>query len=104
FIQSLYGVQDVDPTLRDTARAYGIGRVESFFKIVLPTAGPYIATGVRIAGLMALVVAIAAELVMGGGLGLGVAISNAASEGLRPLTFAYITASGLLGLLLSWVL
>jgi len=37
-IQTMYGVQDVDPVARDTARVYGLGRLRTFRLVVAPTA------------------------------------------------------------------
>ena len=48
FVQTLYGVQDVDPVATDTARSFGLGRFERLWRIKLPSAVPYIATGLRI--------------------------------------------------------
>ena len=47
-IQTIYGVQDVDPVATDTARSFGLGRLARLRHITLPGAVPYIATGVRI--------------------------------------------------------
>ena len=47
FIQVLYGVADVDPVARDTLRSFGIPASSRFVHLVLPTALPYIMTGLR---------------------------------------------------------
>ncbi|WP_324274917.1 ABC transporter permease [Blastococcus brunescens] len=39
-VQAIYGVQDVDPVARDTARSFGVGRVAIFFRVTLPSAAP----------------------------------------------------------------
>ena len=36
FVQTLYGVQDVDPVVTDTARSFGLGRFERIWRIRLP--------------------------------------------------------------------
>ena len=61
----MYGVHDVDPLAVDTARAFGVGRYERLYRITLPGAVPYIATGLRIASTVALILAFTAELFMG---------------------------------------
>jgi ABC-type nitrate/sulfonate/bicarbonate transport system permease component len=99
-IQSVYGVQDVDPVARDTARSFGLGRVGIFFKVTLPSAAPYIATGLRLASALAIVLAITAELVAGAP-GLGRSILVAQSAGANDLMYALIFATGLVSLLLS---
>ena len=65
FLQTIYGVQDVDREARDMGRVYGFGRLMVFSRIVVPSAAPYIVTGVRLAAATALNVAIAIELLIG---------------------------------------
>lgn len=101
-IQTLYGVQDVDPVATDTARAYGLGRLERLYRIKLPSAVPYIATGVRISSAVALILAVTAELVIGSA-GLGQAINVARSGGALETMYALIIVTGLLGWLLNIV-
>jgi ABC-type nitrate/sulfonate/bicarbonate transport system permease component len=104
-IQSIYGVQDVDPVARDTARSFGFTRTEIFFRVTLPSAAAYIATGLRLASALAIILAITAELVAGVD-GLGKAILLAQNSGATVNMYALIVAAGLLsyGLsqLLSW--
>lgn len=94
-IQSIYGVQDVDPVARDTARSFGLGRLVVFFKVTLPSAAPYIATGLRLASALAIILAITAELVAGVP-GLGRSILLAQSAGANDLMYALILVTGLL--------
>lgn len=94
--QTVYGVRDVDPVARDTARSYGLGPRARFRHVTLPSAAPYIATGLRIASAIALVLAVTAELVVGLP-GLGRAIVVAQSAGSVTLMYALIIATGLLG-------
>jgi ABC-type nitrate/sulfonate/bicarbonate transport system permease component len=99
-VQTLYGVQDVDPVATDTARSFGLGRARRLFQVSLPSALPYIATGVRMASTVALVLTITAELVIGSP-GLGRSINVARSSGNVELMYALIVTTGLLGWLLS---
>jgi ABC-type nitrate/sulfonate/bicarbonate transport system permease component len=100
FIQTLYGMQDVDPVLTDTAKSFGLSRWERIRRIVLPSAVPYIATGVRISSAVALILSVTAELVIGAA-GLGRQISVAQAGGAVDLMYALIIATGLLGWLLN---
>ena len=100
--QTIYGVQDVDPVARDTARAYGLGPAARFRVITMPSAAPYIATGLRIAAAIGLVLAVTSELV-GGATGLGRAIAVAQSADNVTLMYALIITTGLLGLTLNSV-
>jgi ABC-type nitrate/sulfonate/bicarbonate transport system permease component len=98
-IQTMYGVQDVDPVATDTARSFGLGRFARLRRITLPSAVPYIVTGVRIASAVSLILVVTAELVIGSA-GLGREINTARSGGNLPVMYALILATGLLG----WVL
>jgi NitT/TauT family transport system permease protein len=102
-IQTMYGVQDVDPVARDTARVYGVGTFRRFRLIVAPTAAPYVATGLRLSGVIAMILAIAATLLIGGQ-GLGAAIAEAQQTGRIPIMFDRIFVAGLLGVLITVVL
>ena len=99
-IQTIYGVQDVDPVATDTARAFQLGRLERLWRITVPSAVPYIATGIRIASAVALILCVTAELVIGSA-GLGREINSASSGGNVDLMYAMIIATGLLGWLLN---
>jgi NitT/TauT family transport system permease protein len=99
-IQTMYGVRDVDPVTRETGRAYGLSRGRMLTRIVIPSASPYIATGLRLSATIGLILAIAASLVAGGE-GLGNAIANASTTGQVPLMYARILVAGVLGLLVT---
>lgn len=102
-VQAIYGVRDVDPVARDTARAYRLGPGRKVLLIVLPSALPYVATGLRIAGAVALAIVVAVEMVVGTP-GLGDAIVKAQQALRIEDMYALIAAGGLLGLLLSALL
>lgn len=95
-MQTLYGVHDVDPVATDTARSFGFGRFARLRRVTLPSAVPYIATGIRISSSVALILAITAELVIGAP-GLGRSINVARSGGAYDVMYALIIATGLLG-------
>jgi ABC-type nitrate/sulfonate/bicarbonate transport system permease component len=100
FVQTLYGVQDVDPVATDTARSFGLGRFERLWRVKLPSAVPYIATGLRISSAVALILAVTAEIVIGSA-GLGRQINVARQGGAIELMYALIITTGLLGWLLN---
>ena len=95
-VQTMYGVRDVDPLLLDTARSFGVGRFERLYRIKLPSALPYIVTGLRIASSVALILAFTAELFMGLP-GLGQELNYAESYGLTTQMYALAVATGFLG-------
>jgi ABC-type nitrate/sulfonate/bicarbonate transport system permease component len=95
-VQTMYGVRDVDPLALETARAFGVGKLERLYRITLPSSVPYIATGLRISSTVALILAFTAELFMGTP-GLGQAVNIASSFGLEDQLFALALATGFLG-------
>lgn len=99
-IQTLYGVQDVDPVAEETARSYGLGTWARVRHVLWPTALPYVMTGVRLAAAVALILAVTAELVIGAP-GLGQRISVAQSSQAVPEMYAPVVVTGLLGLLIN---
>lgn len=102
-IQTMYGVQDVDPITKDAGRAYGLGRGQLFTRIVVPSASPYIATGVRLAAVVGLILSVSASLV-GGGNGIGFLIVNAGLSSVPELVYARILLTGILGLSMTLML
>jgi ABC-type nitrate/sulfonate/bicarbonate transport system permease component len=95
-VQTMYGVRDVDPTATDTGRSFGLSARERLYRITLPSAVPYIATGLRIASTVALILAFTAELFMGTP-GLGQEMNYAQSYGLNEELYALALATGFLG-------
>jgi ABC-type nitrate/sulfonate/bicarbonate transport system permease component len=101
-IQTVYGMQDVDPVALDTAKAFRVSRARRLAGVTLPGAIPYIATGLRISSSVALILAVTAELVIGIE-GLGSAIGLAGTGGAVELTYALIVVTGVLGWILNGV-
>jgi ABC-type nitrate/sulfonate/bicarbonate transport system permease component len=96
-VQTMYGVRDVDPLALETARSFQVGRFERLYRIKLPSAVPYIATGIRISSAVALILAFTAELFMGTP-GLGQKVNIAQSYGLNDQLYALALATGFLGI------
>ncbi|MDH6606122.1 ABC-type nitrate/sulfonate/bicarbonate transport system permease component [Streptomyces sp. SAI-208] len=99
-VQTVYGVQDVDPVADETARSYGLGTWARVRHVLWPTALPYVMTGVRLAAAVALILAITGELVIGAP-GLGARIAVAQNSQAVPEMYALIVVTGLLGLLIN---
>jgi ABC-type nitrate/sulfonate/bicarbonate transport system permease component len=97
-VQTLYGVRAVDDVAMATARSYGLTRVQRIRLVQLPSALPYIATGLRISSAIALIVAVTVELVAGN-TGLGESILLAQSAGQTEEMYALIVTAGILGVL-----
>jgi ABC-type nitrate/sulfonate/bicarbonate transport system permease component len=95
--QALYGVQDVDPVARDSARSCGLGRVAIVGRVVLPSCAPFVATGARLAASVVLLLVITGEYVAGVA-GIGRSVLDAQSNGAYEQMYAYVLTAGLLGL------
>ncbi|MEQ4715133.1 ABC transporter permease [Nonomuraea sp. B19D2] len=96
-IQVLYGVAAVDSVAFDTARSYGLSAWSRVRHLVWPTALPYVMTGLRLAAVVAFILAVTAELVIGSP-GLGAEIQVAQSSGAVPTVYALIVLAGLVGI------
>ncbi len=99
-IQSIYGVRDVDPVARDMFKVYRLSGWHRAFHLVLPTALPYIMTGLRIASTIAIILAIGAEIIVGVA-GLGAEINLAQSSSAVTSAYALVLIAGVLGLLVN---
>lgn len=102
-VQTLVGVRGVDPVTLETVRAMRLPWHMRQTSVILPSALPNIATGIRIAASSALMLAIGVGL-LAGAPGLGRSILNAQQAGNGTLVFAIIIWSGLLGLATNAVL
>lgn len=101
-VNTITGVRGVDPMAIETARAYGLTRGAIGWRVLLPSAAPFVATGIRIAAGIALIVAISAELIAGGDPGIGTWMLTASQAGSpRELLYAGIVVAGLVGLVLN---
>lgn len=95
-VQVLYGVADVDAVARDTARSFGLPRSSRIRFLILPTALPYLLTGLRLSAAVALILAITAEMTIGNP-GLGRQLTFAAGVGNVTTVYAIVIVAGLLG-------
>jgi NitT/TauT family transport system permease protein len=78
---TLYGVHDVDPIAVQTARCFGLKQAAILRRISLPSAAPFIFTGIRISAAIALIVVIGAELLASSDSGIGSYILFVSSNG-----------------------
>jgi ABC-type nitrate/sulfonate/bicarbonate transport system permease component len=90
------GVEGVDPRFLETGRVLGLGRISQVFRIVLPSALPAIATGLRTASAIALVLAITVEMLTGRP-GIGYYVENVRISGLVTEMWAAILVTGVVG-------
>jgi ABC-type nitrate/sulfonate/bicarbonate transport system permease component len=60
-LNTIDGVRGIDPTFLETARSYGLGRLERIRRIVLPAAFPQIVAGMRIGLSLAVIMMVLSE-------------------------------------------
>ncbi|MEU4548164.1 ABC transporter permease [Nonomuraea dietziae] len=97
-INTMYGLADVDPIAKDTLRGFGFGPMAVLWRVSLPSTAPFIATGVRIAVSVTLIVAVSVELLAGGGGGIGAYLVQAGSANRVDRMLAATVWAGALGL------
>lgn len=99
-LNTIDGVRGIDPTLVDTARSYGLGRLERIRRIVLPAALPQIVAGMRNSLSLAVITMVLSEYFSStSGVGYVLLISKNTFQ-LAPM-WAAIVLIGLLGYLLN---
>lgn len=102
-VLTIRGARAVDPVARQAMTAFGLPRSAQIRHLVLPSATPFITTGIRIAASVSLIVVITAEL-LGGMPGLGKAVNVSLQAADRTGMYSYTVAAGLLGFLTNAVL
>jgi NitT/TauT family transport system permease protein len=102
---TIYGIRNVDPVAKDTARAFGCTSFAVLRRVSLPSASPFAYTGIRIGAAIALILAISSEMLSGAQDGIGVWLLLARETGADPeLVFAGTFVAGLLGWLMNTAL
>ncbi|WP_407922354.1 ABC transporter permease, partial [Agromyces humi] len=99
FINTLRGFRQTAPVHRDLMKAYAASSGQVLRTLTLPTARPFILTGIRIASSLAVISALVAEYFGGPRGGLGGLISTSAASSAYARAWAYVLASIALGLL-----
>lgn len=99
FLNTLRGFRQTTPVHRELMRAYAASPGQVLRAITLPTARPFILTGIRIASSLAVISALVAEYFGGPRGGLGSLISTSAASSAYARAWAYVVASIALGLL-----
>jgi NitT/TauT family transport system permease protein len=95
---TVYGMHDVDPLAIEIARAFGLPRRAVLRRAVLPSAAPFIFTGIRVSASLGLIVVVGAELFAAAASGIGAFILNASNGGTHmDQVFASAAIAGLLG-------
>lgn len=94
----VFGVQKIDPNLMDAARTMGASPTQVFYKVMVPSAVPYLMNGVKIGLGIGWMCIVAAELYAPQLGGIGYYLSTMATNGLWPNAFAALVIIAILGL------
>lgn len=95
-IQTIYGAQRQEAAVADTVAVFRIPPMLRFTKVLLPSAMPLIATGVRISSAIAILVAVGVEVIsQAPGIGRQITLMQQAQR--WDLAFAYLFFAGLTG-------
>jgi NitT/TauT family transport system permease protein len=99
---TMYALDEIDPLLNDTARSFGVGRTRRMTSVALPSAAPFIFTGIRMSAAIALIVVISVEYLAGAVRGLGkFTIETYDSSGRMDLVLAGTVVAGAVGFLIN---
>jgi ABC-type nitrate/sulfonate/bicarbonate transport system permease component len=101
-LNTIDGVRSIDPTLRDTASVYQIRGWARVSRVLLPAVAPRIATGIRIAIPISLILVVTSELV-GSSVGIGFVIVDAQATFRLLDMWSGILMLGILGFVISWL-
>jgi NitT/TauT family transport system permease protein len=102
---TVYGVHDVDPIAVQTARCFGLKTRAILRHVSLPSALPFIFTGIRVSASIGLIVVVGCELLASADKGIGSYILFVSSSGGQmDSVLAGAAMAGLLGALINTVL
>jgi len=99
-LNTIDGVAGVDPTLKDTARVYGIQGRDRIVRILLPAAGPQIFAGMRTSLSLALILMVISEMVASSN-GIGYFVLQSQRSFAIPEMWSGILLLGMLGYVLN---
>lgn len=102
-LNTISGVRQVDVNLLKVARLFGANRMQTLTKIILPSALPFIMTGLRLGLAVALILLIVTEMI-GANSGLGVMIVEAEHTFKTEKMFVGIFTIGFIGFFLNEVM
>ncbi len=98
FVNTLRGLHQVRPVHRDLMRAYAATPRQAVRAVTIPTALPFVFTGLRLASSLAVISSIVAEYFGGPRSGIGSFITTAASGSNYARAWAYVVGGVIVGL------
>ncbi|WP_198283498.1 ABC transporter permease [Saccharomonospora glauca] len=102
-VQATYATQQLSAQLRSVAKAFRLTRLSRVRDIYLPSALPFLMTGLRISGTISLLITISSEF-LGGADGIGQRLYYALTVNDNDRMFGYVFTAGMLGVVLNWLL
>ncbi|MCI5901036.1 MAG: ABC transporter permease [Blautia sp.] len=102
-VNTIEGVQNTNPAYLDLVRLYKVKKKDVITKIYIPSALPFVCTGLRLGAGMAWTSVVAAEM-MGAVSGLGFRITTAQQLMKSDVMLVDIIMIGVLGWVLDWIL
>lgn len=104
-LNTMYGVQGVDPTSVNTARTFGMSKLQILARVKIPNALPFAFTGVRISASIGLLVAVSVELLVGDGSGIGgFILTQSANAANLDIVYAATIIAGVIGVIVNLLL
>lgn len=99
---TMYALAEIEPLHVDTARAFGLSRPLVLARVALPSAAPFVLTGIRMSTAISLAVVVSVEMFAGGSTGIGQVVLAASSGGRHMDEVLAVTVlAGLIGYLLN---
>lgn len=102
-VQATYAAQQLSPQVRQVAKSYRLNFVSRVRFIYVPSAMPFIMTGLRISATISLLITISSEF-LGGADGIGQRLFNTLSINDTDRMFVWVVTAALLGVLLNALL
>jgi ABC-type nitrate/sulfonate/bicarbonate transport system permease component len=99
-LNTIDGITGIDPTLKDTARVYGVRGWDRLWRITMPAASPQIFAGMRLSLSLALILMVISEMVASTN-GIGFFVLQSQRSFAIPEMWSGILLLGILGYLLN---
>jgi len=102
-VQTIYGARRQEAAVLDTVRVFRVPWALWFRRVLLPSALPFVSTGVRISAAIAILVAVGVEVIsQAPGIGRNITLAQQAQN--WDVAFAYLFFAGLVGWATAWTL
>jgi ABC-type nitrate/sulfonate/bicarbonate transport system permease component len=99
-LQVYFAIRNLDPKMLETARSFRLTRMQRVVFIVAPAVSPAVATSVRLAATLSVLIAVGSELLATGS-GLGYMVAQAQVNDQIPRLYSLILIIGLLAVALN---